>query len=166
MHVLICPLHNVLRCYSYRVVFQSYKVWVLPASFFCHVACPFLFISVSSNMRLKCTYSLTFRICDLWNVVLTINLSLIVLLSKIFYIFSTRAQLAGGGSVGGRRFTWVFLQTEAKCPGLRDKSPDCVIYGLNFSFKMLFLRLPRRKKAELFFLSCAAVEIFIEMPLF
>ena len=102
MHVLICPLHNVLRCYSYRVVFQSYKVWVLPASFFCHVTCPFLFISVSSNMRLKCTYSLTFRICDLWNVVLTINLSLIVLLSKIFYIFSPRAQLAGGGGLEGR----------------------------------------------------------------
>ena len=42
-----------------------------------------------------------------------------------------------------------FLKIGKKCPNFRGKCPVVVIYVLNFSFKMQFLRVSRRKNRTL-----------------
>ena len=106
-------------------------------------------------MLLKCNYNLTFRICDLWKIICNFVIyefmfSLIVLPIKTFYVFPPGgAQLAGSGEWRRGGTSCSYLKTEAKCPGLRGKKFLIVfIYGLSFSFKMLFLKPSRRKSPK------------------
>ena len=54
----------------------------------------------------------------------------------------------GGG--GGKGLPCFFQKIGQKCPNSGKNALIMVIYGLNFSFKMQFLRVSRRKKQRFF----------------